>query len=182
MPENYWQTGKIRLRALEPGDAESFYRWNQDTDTSRLLYQVPLPGSLEAVKRWVQEQSLRGGENDEYNWVIETTVGEFAGSIGTHHCDRRHGNFKYGIGILEAHRRKGYAGEAIKLVLRYYFNELRYRKGVAEVYGFNEPSIRLHENLGFTLEGRLRDMIYSDSRFHDLLVFGMLAEEFNTSR
>jgi RimJ/RimL family protein N-acetyltransferase len=166
------------LRAVEPGDAEFFHQWNQDTNTARLLYWVPFPESLEAAKQWAQQNATRHSDNDEFFWVIETLQGEFAGTISTHYANRRNGNFKYGIGILEAHRRKGYAIQAIELVLRYYFKELRYRKALAEVYSFNEPSIQLHERAGFTLEGRLRDMIYTEGRFHDLLVFGILAEEF----
>ncbi len=101
-----------------------------------------------------------------------------AGTISTHHADRRNGNVKYGIAIMKEHQRKGYAAEAIRLVLRYYFQELGYHKAIAEVYAFNEPSISLHENLGFKQEGRLRDMIYTGGEHHDVLVFGMLAEEF----
>jgi RimJ/RimL family protein N-acetyltransferase len=179
MPEYYWQTDKIRLRAVEPGDAAFLHQWTRDTDTARLLYHVPVPESLESVKQWVQQMATRHSDNDEFCWVIESLQGEFAGTISTHHAERRNGNFKYGIGILEAHRRKGYAIQAIELVLRYYFSELRYRKALADVYSFNEPSIRLHERAGFTLEGRLRDMIYTEGRFHDLLIFGMLAEEFD---
>ena len=38
--------------------------------------------------------------------------------------------------------------------------------------------MRLHERLGFTLEGRLRRMIYSNGQHHDLLYYGITAEEF----
>ena len=39
-------------------------------------------------------------------------------------------------------------------------------------------SIRLHEKLGFQLEGRLRRMIYTNGQFFDELLFGLTAEEF----
>jgi RimJ/RimL family protein N-acetyltransferase len=65
-------------------------------------------------------------------------------------------------------------------MLRYYFGELRYQKVVAEVYGFNDDSISFHESLGFVLEGRLRQMIYTGGEYHDMLMFGMTSEEFST--
>jgi len=46
------------------------------------------------------------------------------------------------------------------------------------VYDFNEPSIQLHEQLGFQREGRLRRHIYTAGRHHDEIVFGMTAAEF----
>ena len=178
MPESYWQTEKIRLRAVEPADAETLHEWNQDTGMARLLYWIPFPDSLEATRRWAQEQSTRRPGDDTFNWIIENLQGEFAGTISTHHCDRRNGHFKYGVAVRESHRRKGYASDAIRLVLRYFFEELRYVKAIAEVYAFNEQSISLHESLGFVLEGRLRSMIYTGGQSHDVLVFGILAEEF----
>jgi RimJ/RimL family protein N-acetyltransferase len=49
----------------------------------------------------------------------------------------------------------------------------------AIVYSFNERSRRLHERLGFTLEGRLRRTAYTNGEHHDELYFGMMCEEFD---
>jgi RimJ/RimL family protein N-acetyltransferase len=46
-----------------------------------------------------------------------------------------------------------------------------------EIHEFNTPSIRLHEQLGFVKEGRLRRMIYTGGRFYDALLYGMTREE-----
>jgi len=181
MPESFWQTDKIRLRAIEPADAEILHEWNKDTGMARSLYWIPFPESLEATRRWAQEQSARRPGDDTFNWVIENHNEKFAGTIGTHHCDRRNGNFKYGVAIRDIYQRKGYASDAIRLMLKYFFEELCYRKAIAEVYAFNEPSISLHEGLGFTLEGRLRSMIYTGGHFHDVMVYGILADEFTSA-
>lgn len=63
--------------------------------------------------------------------------------------------------------------------MRYYFHELRYQKVTAIVYSFNGRSQRLHESLGFTLEGRLRRMAYTNGTLHDELYFGLTREEFD---
>lgn len=178
MSNNYWEGSKVRLRALEPGDADTFFEWNLDSEVSRNLYQVHFPQSRESVGRWAHDVSVRGPEGDSFFWVIESLDGEVVGSINAHQCDRRNGTFKYGIAVKREHWRKGYASEAIRLVIRYYFEELGYQKVNAEVYEFNEPSIRLHEGLGFVLEGRLRQMIYTESKHFDLLVYGTTKEEF----
>ncbi len=102
--------------------------------------------------------------------------------LNTPCCDRRNGTFMYGLGIGREHRRRGYALEATGLVLRYFFEELRYQKGTVHVYGFNEASVRLHEKAGFTMEGRIRRMVYTDGEYHDEIVFGMTAEEWRELR
>jgi RimJ/RimL family protein N-acetyltransferase len=46
------------------------------------------------------------------------------------------------------------------------------------VYSFNEESARLHEKLGFQLEGRIRGTEFTDGALHDKLIYGITADEF----
>ncbi len=112
-------------------------------------------------------------------FMIEELAGHPVGSISANSVNRTDGTFKYGIGIIAAKRQKGYASEALKIFLNYYFNELRLHKVHAEVYAFHKASQLLHEQLGFTLEGRLRKAKFTQGSFHDILIFGKLKEEFN---
>jgi RimJ/RimL family protein N-acetyltransferase len=173
-----WQGPHVRLRAIEPEDWAAFHAWNQDDDIARRLYQIPFPQSAAALQRWTEREANRGPKNDEFRWVIEDAAGVIVGAINSHSCDRRNGTFGYGLHIDRAHRGKGYAAEAIRLVLRSFFDELGYQKAHVHVYAFNEPSIRLHERLGFQQEGRLRRLLFTGGRHHDVLVYGLTAEEF----
>lgn len=174
-----WAGAQIRLRAVEPADWETHFLWDQDSETARSLDVVHFPHSQEAVKRWAERASLQEGKTtDDFDFEIETNAGEQVGAIGTHHCERRAGTFSYGVAIRAEHMRKGYASEAILLVLRYFFHELAYQKVTAHVYSFNAPSIALHEHLGFQLEGRLRRMIFTHGQRFDELLYGMTREEF----
>ncbi len=176
---NFWQGEKIRLRGIEPSDAEHFIRWNLDSERARNLDFVWPPQSTAAIQAWTEEQSRRKLENDSFHWVIENNTDVPVGSISTHDCDPRSGTFSYGIDIASEHQRKGYAREAIHLVLRYYFEELRYQKVTVPVHSDNEASIRLHEAMGFQCEGTQRRMLYTQGRFVDVLWFGLTIEEFH---
>ena len=179
---NYFAGRLVRLRGVEPEDWETLFLWNQDTEAARRMYFIPFPTSREEVRQWVAKQALQRGEEDAFFFVIETVAGEFVGSISPALCDRRNGTFSYGLGILPPHRRKGYAAEAIALLLNYFFGELCYQKATAHVYSFNDPSIRLHERLGFVREGQVRRMHYTDGGYCDDILFGMTAEEFAERR
>lgn len=180
-PHPYWQGNTIRLRALEPEDWEHFYQLNLERDVDRNLEMVWPPSSRARQKKWVEEKSATAGfTNDwEFQFLIETVEsGQLVGSIDTHHCDIRQGTFEYGLSVRESFRGRGYAAEAILMVLRYYFLELRFQKANPGVFDFNQASIRLHEKLGFVLEGRRRRQSYSNGTYHDMLLFGMTVEEF----
>jgi RimJ/RimL family protein N-acetyltransferase len=175
---NFWQGPHIRLRAVEPSDAEVFFAWNQDSEMTRDLDWLWPPASLESVKRWAEEESRRKPANDDFFWVIQDREGQVVGCINPHHCDRRTGDFQYGVAVRREHQRKGYASEAILLMLRYFFEELRYQKVTVYINADNVASLRLHEGLGFQLEGRLRRVVFTRGQHLDELLMGMTVEEF----
>jgi len=178
MATYFWQGRLVRLRAVEPSDAETHFAWDQDADMERRLDRVHVPRSRAATRQWAERAAVQVSDDDNHHFEIETLMGEFVGSVSVHNSDRRNGTFELGIAILDAQRRRGYASDAIALVLRYYFEELRYQKLTVRVYDFNEPSIRLFERLGFQHEGRLRRMIFTKGQFFDVVLLGLTKEEF----
>lgn len=179
MKQSIWQGKRVRLRAVEPADWEVFYDWNQDDDMARRLYHVPFPQSREAVRLWVERLATQEPQGEAFHFAVENLAGELVGSIATHDCDRRNGTLSYGLNIRPEHRRRGYAAEAIIILLRYYFQELRYQKATVQVYSFNEASIRLHEKLGFQREGCLRRTIFTQGQYFDVIVLGLTVEEYD---
>ncbi|MCW5882512.1 MAG: GNAT family N-acetyltransferase [Anaerolineae bacterium] len=178
---NYWQGALVRLRAIEPADWETFARWNLDSERGRLLDFLWPPTSDAAMRAWAEAESQRRLDNDAYRWIIETLDGAAVGAIDTHSCSPRNGTFSYGIDIAREQRRRGYARAAIHLVLRWYFDELRYQKVTVSIHADNPASIALHTALGFTREGTLRRMAYSGGRYLDIHWYGLTAEEFAAS-
>ncbi|MEO8392298.1 MAG: GNAT family protein [Chloroflexota bacterium] len=180
---NIFEGQRVRLRAVEPRDWEAHQQWDRDTEMARNAYEIPFPQSALSYRQWAERETQRKESGDEdYRFQIETLDGVQVGTINTNDCNRRCGTFKYGLAVMGQHQRKGYASEAIRLVLRYYFQERRYQKCTANVYSFNTPSQKLHESLGFTLEARLRRMIYTNGAFHDLLMYGITKEEFEAQK
>lgn len=172
----YWEGNKVRLRAITENDLDEFLDLTSDIDSQRLGNQIEFPIHPETFRKHIENSRTMG--NDRVYLGIQSE-NKLAGSITVFEANRRHGNFSYGLLVFKEMRRKGYASEAITLILRYYFRELGYHRATARVYAFNQPSIALHQHLGFTEEGRIRDAVLTDGTFHDELVFGMLASEFD---
>lgn len=178
----YWEGKLIRLRGIEPGDEDSHFMVDQEDDISRFQWVMNPPVSRAATRAWVEAVSKerpKGHSGHELTAQMETLVdGTLVGSIATHHCDLRAGVFSYGLHVEEHYRGRGFAKEAICLILRYFFQELRYQKCNVEAMEINPPSQRLHEQLGFQLEGRRRRVVYTSGRHSDMLEYGMTLEEF----
>ncbi len=178
MSNNIFQGKLVRLRGVEPQDADVFFQWGGDTDMARFSDYVRFPGSLESTRKHFERMATPDSGSDLFDFVIENTDGDVVGIINSHTCDRRVGCFMYGLGIAEPYRGRGYATEAVLLVLRYFFTELRYQKVTATVYSNNPASQALHKGLGFKLEGQVRRTVFTLGQYFDELFFGMTAEEF----
>jgi RimJ/RimL family protein N-acetyltransferase len=182
-PNYYWQTDRIRLRGLRPEDAEKKCREWTDTEARRLLEgQLDLPPvSIETFRTSLLNSCDFKGDSDCKNFAIETLDGEFAGWINLFLGDPRHGRFSFSVSIFREYQRQGYAAEATQLILHYGFNELRCHKCNSACLDINTGSIALHKKLGFSEEGRRREVIFMDGRYHDEILFGMTNEEYNRS-
>lgn len=179
MTVNMFEGDRVRLRGTEPDDWTHFQRWDADTDASRFGWMVHAPRGSEAAKKFAQEASAAAAlDDDNRRFIIETLDGVPVGSLNTHGCSRLHRRFEYGIALDREQWGKGYAEDALVVLLRFMFEERGYHKVNAWVYAFNERSRRMHEKFGMTLEGRIREAHFTGGAFHDVVVFGMTASEF----
>jgi RimJ/RimL family protein N-acetyltransferase len=164
----------VRLRAVEPEDWELLRRIAEETRREGGPADLPTSAQL---ARAVATDLAAARADDDRTFVVETASGVAAGVASVEHSDRRHGVFRYGIGILADYRRRGYGSDAVRTLLRFYFDQLGYGRAEAEVLEENEASVRLHESLRFRLEGRRRAAVLVDGVRHDLLLYGILADE-----
>lgn len=64
-----------------------------------------------------------------------------------------------------------------RAALGYAFDALELHKVCGQALAFNEASIRLHLALGFQREGTLRDQHHCGDGYHDLILFGLISNE-----
>jgi RimJ/RimL family protein N-acetyltransferase len=64
-----------------------------------------------------------------------------------------------------------------RAALAHAFEILSAHKVCGRVLAFNDASIRFHERLGFVREGTLREQHFDGEMRHDLICFGLLAQE-----
>jgi len=182
MTKNYWEGKSIRLRAIEEGDVTRIVESRNSINNENQWYydKIMLPESEAAMKKFCDEVLAEQKKDDKYFFIIETLNGSFVGHIYVWHTQRREGVFKYGILVDDVHKGKGYAKEALIIVLDYYFNELNYQKCNPTVYEFNTRSQAFHEKFGFVREGVLRNEVYTRGQYFSMVCYGMLKVEFGT--
>jgi RimJ/RimL family protein N-acetyltransferase len=178
---NYWQGEHIRLRAVEPEDGKFFYEALNEASIQNYVSDIRIPMSLKACQDWAVEEAAKGNNRESTTLIIEDSDQNSVGMIDPQSLDRRVGVFTCGIWIKPEFLRKGYASEALTLVLRFYFEQLGYQKFNSSVFSYNTVSIKLHEKMGFTYEGRIRRDVLSQGKYYDTHLYGMTIEEYSQS-
>jgi RimJ/RimL family protein N-acetyltransferase len=77
--------------------------------------------------------------------------------------------------------RKGYGSGALRLLLRYAFDELNLRRLSAEIPEYNQAALRLFQKARFSEEVRRREALHRDGQRWDLLHLGLLGSEWERS-
>lgn len=171
----------VRLRALEPSDAERGHRWVNDPEVKVFLDAVRYPISMAEEERWMEGQT--GSSFGRVILAIETKDGCHIGNVelrGSSAEDRR-GELGILIGDKE-YWSKGYGTDAILALLRFAFEEMNlYRVWLTT--GENNPrALACYRKCGFREEGRMRQDRYLGGRYWDTIVMGLLREEFEAAR
>lgn len=178
----FWQGEKIRLRPMRMEDAEQGFVDSLDSPSRQVLQLgIELPTSAELQKSSLEKYAGCKDADGVIIFTIETLEGTNVGGVSLHSRDDKNGLFSFGIVIGREHRRKGYAEEAIRILLKYGFWERRYQKCNSACVHANEASIALHRRLGFVEEGRRRRQSFFNGEYYDDVLFGLTREEFDKS-
>ncbi|ASO20467.1 hypothetical protein AHOG_14125 [Actinoalloteichus hoggarensis] len=167
-----WVGRKVRLRRIVPADRRTLAGFDRDSARSTA-------SRIGGYRHWAEHRTAPSDSGDDLRFAIETLHGRMlVGSISATQTDATSSRFSYGIGIGPAHRRCGYAGDAITVLLRFMFGRRRYQKCEVSIYGGNLASLSLHSSLGFREEGRPRDTELLPGEVKYPALMGITAHEF----
>ena len=168
---------KIRLREYRQTDLpEVMGQVNDYASVRRSATGLILPATADDEMRWISQQSsmTRG----EYQFAIETLNGHYVGGCGFQRVDWKNRVAQIGILIGNASMRgKGYGSDAIRVLCRIGFGEMNLHKLTLSMISGNAPAVRCYNACGFTVEGTLRQEVFREDEYHDLIVMGLLRDE-----
>lgn len=169
---------QISLRPLKRSDILALKKQANDRTISRFIPLIHFPYTADHARRWVNH-TLRLARNDSACQLgIELTFDKgIIGMMGIKNINKvdRNGELEYWLG--RDYRGRSYGSEAMRLMLRFAFDELRLHRVYAIVVELNVPSVRLLERYGFVREAVWRDASWIDGRWQDVYCYGLLETE-----
>ena len=170
----------VRLAAANSEtDAEAMGRWSRDAEYLRLLDSDPAsPRSAKQAKENIAEWMEHERPNSFGFMIRALSDDRLIGFVGLGEINWNNGDGWIGIGIGErADWGKGYGTDAMRILLRFAFAELNLHRVSLSAYAYNPRAIRSYEKAGFSIEGRLRQVVHRDGQRADEVFMGVLRDE-----
>lgn len=168
---------RCRLRPFRLEDAARTLVWRSDEATRDAILGFRGTATAETETDWVD--GIIAGLPDSVSFAIcrpgdDTIIGYTR--LLQIEAVSNHAAFGIVIGDRQD-RGQGIGREATALMLRHGFDQLRLRRIYLRVLAGNAGAIRVYRQLGFALEGKLREHEFRGGEYQDVVMMGLLASE-----
>jgi RimJ/RimL family protein N-acetyltransferase len=172
---------RVALRRPEPADLDALVRWYRDPEIARLTRYQTRPMTQAEIERFFQVRML---SQDALAYsIVELPMWQLIGFTTFSSLDGDNGSVLFHITIGERDAwGRGLGTEATELMVGHAFEGLGLHRVGLAVFSYNERAIRAYQKAGFRIEGRLRDAILREGRYHDEVEMGMLESEWAARR
>ncbi|WP_417800395.1 GNAT family N-acetyltransferase [Tenacibaculum sp.] len=166
----------IKLRALEPEDLEFLFQIENNESFWEVSH-TQTPFSKFLLKQYLENAHLDIYEAKQLRLVIDDKVtGKSIGMIDLFDFNPQHKRAGIGILIHPDFQQKGFASEALQLLINYCFTHLHLHQLYANITNDNTNSLHLFEKQNFKQIGIKKDWIFYNGTYKDELLFQLINE------
>ena len=168
----------VKLRAYKEDDVERAVEFINDEEVKKLLdSNIPFPMTKWQEEEWVK--SRKAETNFTYDFAIEDLdTGKYIGGCSINECNLKNRNCTIGIMIGDKNYwGKGYGSDALKVLIKFIFEEVNMDKIRLNVFSFNKRAISCYKKVGFKEEGLLKREIYRNGRYYDEVPMALFKED-----
>ncbi len=167
-------TDRLLLRPFREADAERVAELCSNDRLYRSLLSLPRPYTVECARTWMaaHEENFSAGRSCEFA-VTDGAAGCLYGCIGLF-CHSRDRNAEMGYWIGEDYWGNGYATEAARAVVEFAFQCKDLHRVYARHFASNPASGRIMQKCGMVYEGTMKEHVFKDGRYEDLVCYGLL--------
>jgi diamine N-acetyltransferase len=171
----------IKLRVPEPTDIDWLYQWENDPEVW-ISGTTLVPFSRHVLLKYLETAHLDIFETHQLRFMIELIDQPKIpiGTIDLFDYDPYHN--RAGVGILIADktkRQKGYATQALQLLIEYCFGILGLNQLYCNIDPSNQQSLKLFTHAGFEIIGLKKRWTRRGTKYHDEYLLQLLNPAFS---
>ena len=157
----------MKIREHTKEDIPLRVKWLNNPKVNKLIGDEPgKETDLQKQKDWFD--NYEKDENKKFFTICDNELP--IGIVGLSNISENNKNADLFIAIGEdEYRGKGFGKESMKWILNFAFEELKLNKVNLGVFEENESAVMLYKNIGFEIEGIMKEEVYFDGKFHNFL-------------
>ena len=168
---------KCFLSPISMEDVERYTEWVNDPEIAPFMLFSNTVIGLETERDILKRLS----STDIIFAIVEKDTNKAIGNCGLHNLNEIHRRASFGIFIGEkTFWNQGIGLEATQLILDFGFNILNLNSIDLDVMEYNRRGIRCYEKAGFKYAGRRREHFFHAGKYHDVLIYDIMASEFTS--
>ncbi|OYT15817.1 MAG: GNAT family N-acetyltransferase [Bacteroidetes bacterium 4572_77] len=168
------QNKHIRLRAPELSDLDVLLSWENE-ESLWYLSQNLLPFSRFDMEQFILNNSHDIYQEKQFRFMIEKKDSlELLGCVDLFDFNPHHKRAGIGILIDEKHRSRGFASQALDLIISYSFQQLHLHQIYCNILENNINSKKLFEKKQFLPIGVKQDWILVKNRFQNEILYQLI--------
>lgn len=178
MEQPLLEIAHLLLRPFGLTDAPDVQRLAGAPEVADTTLNLPHPYEDGMAEQWISSQPacFESGSSIAYA-ITRRGDGVLLGAISLMEISARHRRAELGYWLGVSFWNQGYMTEAAEALVHYGFTEMGLHKITASHFARNPASGRVLQKTGMTQEGVLRQDFCKDGVYEDLVLYGLLAEE-----
>src|SRR5215471_3667811 len=177
----FLQGDRVYLRPLERADLnETYLGWLNDTEVTRYLETGSFPSTMPDLEKFYE--GVTSSRSDVIFAIMDRKSQRHIGNAKLGPISWVHRRALFGIMIGEKDFwSQGIGKEVTRLVVEYGFQRLYLNRIGLAVFAEHESAVRCYQSVGFKVEGKFREEMFSEGMYKDRLWMGLLRSEYRPS-
>ncbi len=184
---NIFEGERLRLTEINPKeDSEKDALWSHAIEYARVRKTNPVRpiSALESRKSLEEELKEAEEEGNRFHFAIRSKneKEDLLGFLDVVNIEWKNGQGFLQILLGSEAICKEHLAESLQLGLKYAFDELNLYHVCMEISAYETATVAVLEEVGFMREACLREIAFHEGKYHDHIIFGLLAEEWRKQK
>lgn len=171
----------IYLRAFQENDYKTINKWRNDRILQSLVSTSFKYVSEELEKEWVKSKMVEN-QKEIYLAICLTDSDQMVGYLSLNNINHINRSASIGGIVIDKEYQDGFIQfQAFKMILEHAYEDLNLHRVEAKCLESHKVSKIIIQALGFSIEGLLREAVFSNGKYHNQLILSLLKTEFKSA-
>ena len=174
-------TERLLIRETTQEDDKNLLEVLSDESTCKYLSHNAVD-DITKIRRLIMGMKKFYDDKQRIRWgIAQKKDNSLIGHCGMFEIDRSNSCAEISYCLKSELWGQGIMTEVLGAMLKFGFEDFGLNRIVAKVMKENFGSIKVLQKLGFVQEGLLRESLYKNGEYHDLMVFSVLKKEYQST-